>query len=77
MTPAEAVERAAEVPLAEAEETAARSAARQARRAAEARAEAEAREVVQLTAELRDLVERRLALGLPLPATLVAWLRGS
>ncbi|HMS88737.1 MAG TPA: patatin-like phospholipase family protein [Acidimicrobiales bacterium] len=77
VTPAEAVERAAEVPLAEAEETAARSAARQARRAAEARAEAEAREVVQLTAELRDLVERRLALGLPFPATLVAWLRGS
>jgi predicted acylesterase/phospholipase RssA len=77
VTPAEAVVRAAEIPRAEAEASAARRAERQARRAAEARAEATAREVEQLTAELRDLVERRLALGLPLPPTLVAWLGGS
>ena len=74
VTPLEAVERAAEVPLAEAAANLARQAQARADQAEKTRLEANAIEIGNLTAELRDLVERRLALGYPLPPTLVSWL---
>ena len=70
----EAVERAAEVPLAQAAADLARQAQARADQAEKTRLEANTIEIGNLTAELRDLVERRLALGYPLPPTLVSWL---
>lgn len=74
VTPMEAVERAAEVPLAQAAADLARQAQARADQAEKTRLEANTIEIGNLTAELRDLVERRLALGYPLPPTLVSWL---
>ncbi len=75
VTPAEAVDHVAARPLADAQAEAERAAAHEAHLAAEAQAAENAREILRLTAELRDLVERRLDLGYPLPPSLVGWLR--